>query len=54
MKLKIGKLLGGIARKAKENPEVALMLLGLAAPKVAAKVAKAAPVIVAVAKGTKG
>ena len=46
--MKIPKFIKSLARKAKENPEVALMLLGVVAPKIAKK---AAPVIVAVAKG---
>lgn len=42
--MNIGKILKTAARKAKENPELALVLLGLVAPKVAAK---AAPIIMA-------
>lgn len=42
--MNIGKILKSAARKAKENPELALVLLGLVAPKVAAK---AAPIIMA-------
>jgi hypothetical protein len=45
--VKLGKLLKAAATKARENPEVALMLLGLVAPKV---VTKAAPIIVAVTR----
>lgn len=42
--MNIGKLLEGVARKAKENPELALVVVGLVAPKA---VAKAAPIIIA-------
>lgn len=42
--MNLGKILKTAARKAKENPELALVLLGLVAPKVAAK---AAPIIMA-------
>lgn len=37
--MKIGKLLKTVATKAKDNPELALIVLGIAAPKLAAKVA---------------
>lgn len=43
--MNIGKLLGKVVTAAKSNPEIALAVVGLAAPKL---VAKAAPVIVAV------
>ena len=42
--MNLGKILKSVVRKAKENPELALVLLGLVAPKVAAK---AAPIIMA-------
>ncbi len=42
--MNIGKLLSGIARKAKENPELALVVVGLAAPGLARKVA---PIVIA-------
>lgn len=42
--MNIGNILKSVARKAKENPELALVLLGLVAPKAASKVA---PIIVA-------
>lgn len=42
--MNLGKILKSVAVKARENPELALVLLGLVAPKVAAK---AAPIIVA-------
>lgn len=45
--MNIGKLLGGIVKKAKENPELALVVVGLVAPKVAAKIA---PIVVAAAQ----
>lgn len=44
MKINLNKLLGSIVKKAKENPELALVVVGLVAPKVAAK---AAPIIIA-------
>ncbi|SOB81162.1 hypothetical protein SAMN06297144_1430 [Sphingomonas guangdongensis] len=37
--MNLGKLLKSVAKKAKENPELALIVLGIAAPKLAAKVA---------------
>ena len=42
--MNIGKILKSVAVKAKENPELALVLLGLVAPKAASKMA---PIIVA-------
>lgn len=36
--MNLGKLLKKVATKAKDNPELALIVLGIAAPKVAAKV----------------
>lgn len=47
MKINLGKLLKGAVAKAKANPEVALMVAGLIAPKL---VAKAAPIIIAAAQ----
>jgi hypothetical protein len=46
MKLNIGRLLGKIATAAKNNPEIALAVVGLAAPKL---VKKAAPVLITLA-----
>lgn len=42
-KLNIGKLLKGAVRAVKKNPEIALAVAGIVAPKL---VAKAAPIIV--------
>lgn len=42
--MNLSKILKSAVKKAKENPELALVLLGLVAPKVAAK---AAPIIMA-------
>jgi hypothetical protein len=42
MKLNIGRLLGKIATAAKNNPEIALAVVGMVAPGV---VKKAAPII---------
>ncbi|WP_156455594.1 hypothetical protein [Sphingomonas sp. CCH5-D11] len=44
MKINLTRIAKTIATKARENPELALVLLGLVAPKVAAK---ATPIIVA-------
>ncbi len=41
--MNLGKLLKSVVKKAKENPELALVVVGLVAPKLASKVA---PVIV--------
>jgi hypothetical protein len=45
--MNIGKLLKSAVRAVKKNPEVALIVVGLVAPKLAAK---AAPIIVAATK----
>lgn len=42
--MNIGKILKSVAVKARENPELALVLLGLVAPKAVAKVG---PIVVA-------
>lgn len=44
--MNLGKLLKTVARKAKENPEIAIAVVGMVAPGV---VRKAAPIIVAAA-----
>ena len=44
--MNIGKLLKSVVRKAKENPEIALAVIGMAAPGL---VRKAAPIIIAAA-----
>ncbi|WP_164521230.1 hypothetical protein [Sphingomonas sp. ABOLF] len=46
MKLNIGKLLKTVARAAKDNPEIALGVVGLIAPKVVKRIA---PIVVAAA-----
>jgi len=45
--MNVGKLVKSVARTAKDNPELALMLAVIVAPKLARKVA---PVVVAVAR----
>ena len=44
MKINIGKLLKSVVKKAKENPELALVVVGLVAPGLAKK---AAPIVIA-------
>lgn len=44
--MNLGKLLKKVVKKAKENPEIALAIVGMAAPGVVKKVA---PIIVAAA-----
>ncbi|HEX8415641.1 MAG TPA: hypothetical protein VF637_17440 [Sphingomicrobium sp.] len=53
MKLNIGKLLKSVVRKVKDNPEIALMVLGVVSPKLARKAVALAPVIVAAIKKPK-
>jgi ABC-type uncharacterized transport system substrate-binding protein len=48
--MNIGKLLKGAVKVVKENPEVALAVLGIAAPKVAKKVVVLAPIVAAAIK----
>ena len=45
--MNLGKLLSSVVKKAKDNPELALIVVGLVAPKVAAK---AAPIVIAATK----
>jgi hypothetical protein len=47
MKLNIGRLLGKLATAAKNNPEIALAVVGMAAPKL---VKKAAPILITLAR----
>lgn len=48
MKINIGRLLGDVARAAKNNPEIALAVAGLVAPGLVRKVGpKIMPIIVA-------
>jgi hypothetical protein len=42
MKINLGKLLKGAVRAVKNNPELALMVVGAVAPKLAGKAAKVA------------
>ena len=42
--MNLGKILKSVVKKAKDNPELALIVVGLVAPKVAAK---AAPIVIA-------
>ncbi|MGJ3625936.1 hypothetical protein AB5I41_31390 [Sphingomonas sp. MMS24-JH45] len=42
--MNLGKLLGSIVKKAKENPELALVVVSIAAPGLARKVA---PIVIA-------
>jgi hypothetical protein len=51
--MKVGKLLKSVVRKAQENPELALIVLGIAAPKLAAKVAPKVGQIAAAVKVAK-
>lgn len=49
MKINLGKLLATVGKAAKNNPEIALAVTGLVAPKLVKRAAPLVPIILAAA-----